>query len=156
MLTIVKYLCTSKKMKFESIVYNITKFSSTKKYFWCNFTIWEYPWITLGLQKSASVKNKLLVNLINKKDPKLKEQFHTNYKKYRNLLSTLMKKSRQAYYDKYVERNWNNIKNIWKGIKSLISLKSVASNVPTVLSLDYGNTITNLYDIANTFDNYLA
>ena len=63
------------------------------------------PWITLGLQKSISVKNKLLTNFINKKDPILKEEFHTNYKKYRNLLSTLMKKSKQVYYDKYFERN---------------------------------------------------
>ena len=63
------------------------------------------PWITLGLQKSISVKNKLLTNFINKKDPILKEECHTNYKKYRNLLSTLMKKSKQAYYDKYFERN---------------------------------------------------
>ena len=31
------------------------------------------PWITLGLQKSVSVKNKLLVNFANKKDPILKE-----------------------------------------------------------------------------------
>ena len=31
------------------------------------------PWITLGLQKSVSVKNKLLVNFTNKKDPILKE-----------------------------------------------------------------------------------
>ena len=87
------------------------------------------PWITLGLQKSISVKNKLLKNFINKKDPILKEKFHTNYKKYRNLLSTLMKKSKQAYYDKYFERNWNNIKSTWKGIKSMISLKTVASSV---------------------------
>ena len=114
------------------------------------------PWITLGLQKSISVKNKLLANFINKKDPILKEEFHTNYKKYRNLLSTLMKKSKQAYYDKYFERNWNNIKNTWKGIKSLISLKTVASSVPTVLSLDSGDTITNPYDTANTFNNYFA
>ena len=78
----------------------------------------------------------LLTNFINKKDPVLKEEFHTKYKKYRNLLSTLMKKSKQAYYDKYFERNWNNIKNTWKGIKSLISLKTVASHVSTVLSLD--------------------
>ena len=62
------------------------------------------PWITLRLQKSISVKNKLLKNFINKKDPVLKEEFHTNYKKYRNLLSTLMKKSKQAYYDKYFEK----------------------------------------------------
>ena len=113
------------------------------------------PWITLGLQKSISVKNKLLTNFINKKDPILKEECHTNYKKYRNLLSTLMKKSKQAYYDKYFEKNWN-IKNTWKQIKSLISLKIKASSVPTVLPREKGATITNPYDIANTFNNYFA
>ena len=59
------------------------------------------PWITLGLQKSISVKNKLLTNFINKKDPILNEKCHTNYKNCRNLLYTLMKKSKQAYYDRY-------------------------------------------------------
>ena len=63
------------------------------------------PWITLGLQKSISVKNKLLTNYINKRDPILKEEFHTKYKIHRNLLSTLLKKSKQAYYNKYFERN---------------------------------------------------
>ena len=67
-----------------------------------------------------------------------------------------MKKSKQAYYDKYFERNWNNIKNTCKGIKSLISLKTVASSVPTALSVDNGDTITNPYYIANTFNNYFA
>ena len=43
-----------------------------------------------------------------------------------------MKKSRQAFYGRYFERNWNNIKNTRKGIKSLISLKTVASSIPTV------------------------
>ena len=101
------------------------------------------PWTTLGLQKSISVKNKFLTNFINKKDPILKEEFHTNHKKYRNILSTLMKKSsKQADYDKYFERNWNDIKNTWKGIKSLISL-------------DNGDTITNLSGIAN-INNYFA
>ena len=101
------------------------------------------PWITLGLQKSISVKNKLLTNFINKKDPILKEEFHTNYKKYRNLLSILMKKSKQAYCDKYFERNWNNIKNTWKRIRSLISLKSVTSGVSVVPSLDNDDTVIN-------------
>ena len=56
-------------------------------------------WITSGLQKSIFVKNELL------------KEFHTNYKKYRNLLSTLIKKSKQAYYDRYFEKNWENINN---------------------------------------------
>ena len=113
-------------------------------------------WITLDLLKSISMKNKLLTNFNNKKDPILKEESHANYKKYRNLLSTLVKKSNQAYYNKYFERYWNNIKNTWKGIKSLISLKTAASSVPTVLSVDNVNTITNPYDLANTFNNYFV
>ena len=67
-----------------------------------------------------------------------------------------MKKSKQAYYDRYFERNWNNIKNTWKGIKSLISLKTIASSIPTALSLDNGDTITNPYDIANTLNKNFA
>ena len=63
----------------------------------------------------------------------LKQEFHTSNKKYRNLLSIVMKKSKQAYYDKYFERNWDGIKNTWKGIKSRISLKTVASNVAFVI-----------------------
>ena len=110
-------------------------------------------WTYLGLQKSISLKNKLLTYFINKKGSILKEEFHTNYKKYRKLLSTLMKKIKQGYYDKYFERNWNNIKKTWKVTKALISIKTVASSVPTVLSLDNGDTITNPYDIANTFNN---
>ena len=65
-----------------------------------------------------------------------------------------MKKSKQGYYDKYFERNWKNIKKTWKGIKYLISLTIVASNIATILSLDNGDTITNPYDIANTFNNH--
>ena len=67
-----------------------------------------------------------------------------------------MKKSKQAYYDRYFETNWKNIKNTWKGIKSLISLKIAASTILTVLSLDNGDTITSPYDTANTFNNYFA
>ena len=48
--------------------------------------------------------------------------------------------------------------NILKEIGIILrtSLKTVASSVPTVLSLDNGDTVTNPYDIANTFNNYFA
>ena len=114
------------------------------------------PWITLGLQKSTSVKNKSLIKFINTKHPILKEETHIEYKNYKKMLSTLMKKSKQAHYNKHFEINWNNIKNTWKGIKSLISLKTVASSASTALSHDNGNAITILYDIANTFNNYFT
>ena len=81
----------------------------------------------------------------------LKEKFHNNYKRYRNLLSTLIKRSKQACYDIYFQTNLNNIKNIWKGIISFISLRTVVFSVTTMFSL--GNGETNDYDIANTFNN---
>ena len=56
-----------------------------------------------------------------------------------------MKKSKQDYYDKYFEKNWNSIKTTWKGI-----------NVPTVVSFDNDDTLTNPYDIVNTLNNYFA
>ena len=67
-----------------------------------------------------------------------------------------MNKTKQAYYDRYFEKNWNNIRNTWKGIKSLILLKTAASSIPTVLSLDNGDTATDPYDIANIFNNYFV
>ena len=39
------------------------------------------PWITFGIQKSISIKSKLLLKKsINKKDPKIKAEFHEIYK----------------------------------------------------------------------------
>ena len=40
--------------------------------------------------------------------------------------------------------------------RNQIPYLTVASHVPNILSLDNGNTITNLYDIVNTFNNYFA
>ena len=49
------------------------------------------PWITLGLQKSISVENKLLTKFCNKKNPMPKEEIQIKCENYRNLLSTHMK-----------------------------------------------------------------
>ena len=114
------------------------------------------PWITLSFQKSISVKNKLLTKFTNIKDPILKEETHIEYKNYRNLLSTLINKNKQTFYNKYFETNWNNIKNTRKGIKSLISLKTVASSAPTVPSHDNCYNITNLNDTAKAFKSCFA
>ena len=90
------------------------------------------PWITSGIQKSIYIKNKLLKKFINKKDPQSKAIFHEQYKTYRNLLSTLMKQSKQIYYTKYFENNWSNIKNTWKGIKTIISIKCYSYSTSSI------------------------
>ena len=66
------HLCTSKK-----ISKNKLKFEDK---------------ITLGLQKSISIKNQSLPKFIKLKEPCKKKEAHIRYKQYRNLLSTLLKK----------------------------------------------------------------
>ena len=58
-----------------------------------------------------------LKKYVNKKDPHIKEELHQKYKNYRNIIATLMKKSKQNYFTKHFESNIKNRKNIWKGIK---------------------------------------
>ena len=45
-------------------------------------------------------------------------------------------KNIQAYCNNYFETNYNYIKGVWKGIKSLISLKIIAFSLPSAFSLD--------------------
>ena len=113
------------------------------------------PWITPAIQKSISVKNNLLKRFINSKDPQAKDIFHEQYKDYRNMLSTLLKKSKIGYHNQYFEANMNNIKNTWKGIKSILTIKNTSSDFPKCLSSN-GSTFTNQVEISNIFNNYFA
>ena len=69
------------------------------------------------------------------------------------MLSTLMQKSKQNYFTKFFENNLKDLKNTWKGIKSIISVKSFSSNSTTLLTYQKEN-IDNPQKIANIFNNY--
>ena len=66
-----------------------------------------------------------------------------------------MKQSKQNYYIKYFENNWNNIKNTWKEIKTIISIKNITAKVPH--SIEFNNkTITDPTAMSNVFNNYFT
>ena len=66
-----------------------------------------------------------------------------------------MKQSKTSYFNHYFESNWNNIKNTWKGIKSIITIKDFSADIPKSLSVD-GATISNPLAISNIFNNYFS
>ena len=71
---------------------------------------------------------------VKKKDLFQKNELHKNYKIYRNLISELMKRSKQNYSRKYFESNWTNTKNTWRGVKNIISMTSSSLATPTLLA----------------------
>ena len=112
-------------------------------------------WITPGLQKSISVKNKLLTKFIKLKEPTLKNEAHTKYKLYRNMLATLLKRSKHTYFSSFFQNHVNDLKNTWKGIKRIISLKDSRSTVPSTI-IENNISLTNPKDIADAFNNYFS
>ena len=67
-------------------------------------------WITPAIQKSMCQKPSTK-RFINSKDPQTRGIFHEQHKDYRNMLCTLLKKSKTNFYNKYFKANMNNIKN---------------------------------------------
>ena len=66
-----------------------------------------------------------------------------------------MKRSKTNYYNQYFAINWNNIKNTWKEIRSILNIKPNPSDIPKILNTNDSN-ITNPVEIANVFNNYFS
>ena len=64
-----------------------------------------------------------------------------------------MKESKQIYYTKYFESNWNNIRNSWKGIKAMILIKNITTTIAHSIEFD-NRTITTPAAMSNVFNNY--
>ena len=77
------------------------------------------PWITQGLQNTIKKKNSIYSKFVKCKNKIMKEFHHNNYKNYRNLLSTLLKRAKQKYFTDFFNENIKDKKKTWKGIKTL-------------------------------------
>ena len=66
-----------------------------------------------------------------------------------------MKESKQIYYTKYFESNWNNIRNTWNEIKTIISIKNITTTTPH--SIEFNNrTITDPTAMSNAYFTSMA
>ena len=66
-----------------------------------------------------------------------------------------MKHSKKQYSN-YFKNNIKNMKNTWKGIKSITSLKTIESESPKTIVNSKGEFLTNLIYIAKIFNNFVA
>ena len=74
--------------------------------------------------------------------------------RHKSFINTI-KKSKQFYFTRFFKENIKDLKNMWRGIKKIISLNSSNHIFPTAITVN-NETITNPSDIANAFNNYFA
>ena len=108
--------------------------------------------ITQGLQNSIKKKNNIYSKFVKCKNKIMKEFHHNNYKNYRNLLSTLLKRAKEEYFTNFFNENIKDIKKTWKGIKTLVSMKQKNNDTPSLITKDE-KYINDPASIANTFNN---
>ena len=111
----------------------------------------KFPWISKGLLKSINTKNKLYKKYIMKPCEKSKNRF----KKYRNKLNALIKKSKKDYYDGRFNTFKNDMRKTWQTINNIIGKGNKSSTQSKLLNKE-GHYITDPQSIANEFNDYFV
>ena len=113
------------------------------------------PWIKKEILSSIRKREKFYKNIIKAKDKVIKEEYHKKYKALRNQILNQCRHSKNVYIQKLFLENAKNVKNTWKGIKSIININSKSKVHPTSL-LVANELISDPKIVADTFNNYFS
>ena len=91
------------------------------------------PWIKKEILSSIRKREKFYKQFIKAKDKVIKEEYHKKYKELRNQILNQCRHSKKVYFQKFFSENAKNVKNTWKGIKSIININSKSKVHPTSL-----------------------
>ena len=78
------------------------------------------------------------------------------YKQFRNRVANELKESKKSYFHNYFNANSNNMKLLWTGTKSIISIKNSHVNVINKLKDAKGNLTTDSANMANIFNKFFV
>lgn len=99
--------------------------------------------------KIQKCKKKLLEKFIKYANSIIKKKLHNGSKNFKNMISTLLRQSTKNSFDKYFKYNIINMKNTWKGIKSIIYLQKLTNESPKIITFG-DQTVINPQIIVNT------
>ena len=112
-------------------------------------------WITKGIQIAIHKRNKLQKLFLNSKDPNLKKSYNLEFKKYRNMIVSLTRRSKKNHFSSYFQDNIHNLKKIWQGINSIIaSRKSKSCSVSSIYVNENRDISSDPITISNKFNEY--
>ena len=113
------------------------------------------PWINNEILNLIRQREKAHKKFIKAKDDLIKASLHERYKSLRNQVVTASRQNKKLYYQKYFETNSINLRNTWRGIKSIININQKGKDNPT--SLIIGDELTtDPSKIANEFNEYFS
>ena len=87
------------------------------------------------------------------KDLLLKNEISDRYKRHRNMIVTLIKRSKNNYYTSFFLQNQGNVKKTWDGIRNVINVSKKKKTSPT--KIIYKNEIkSSNIDMAESLNDF--
>ena len=106
------------------------------------------PWITKNIRQKMRHRDFLKKKAIQTKS----KHYHQAYKKERNELNKLIKKTKVEYFTNQINSCEKDPKEMWKTINKLINKTSKITNISEISQ--NGNRVTDEATIANTLNEY--
>ena len=111
------------------------------------------PWITNGILTSTKVKNKTYRKFVKSKCNDKTSNSYLKFKRYRDLINTLKRKSQKLYHIEYFQKHLNNAKKAWTGINTILHRKKKQKISDIFLNVD-GKLVTDQKTVSKLFNNY--
>ena len=109
---------------YNSITYQLDEFAPFKKVSRKEYELMLKPWISKEILQKCKKRNSILKSISFENDPITISELRKEYKKLRNEITKDKRDSKKSYYSSYFEKNKFKSAEIWKGINSLVSIKS--------------------------------
>ena len=113
------------------------------------------PWITNGLLKSMHNRDQTHSLFVKENDPETKDELFKIYKRKRNLVKILIRRSKKAYYAAYFEENKSDVKKTWEGIRNIVNISKKSRVSP--IQINYKNEVkTRKNDMARALNDFFV
>ena len=89
------------------------------------------------------------------KQENTKAEYHIKFRELRTKIQMDIKENKKKYFQDYFEQNAMNIKETWRGIKSIVNINSGKKNGPSSLMVN-NKLISDPNVVAETFNEYFS
>ena len=111
------------------------------------------PWITKGILTSTKIKNATYRKFVKSRTLDKTSDIYIKFKRYRDLINTLKRKSQKQFHIDYFQKNLNNAKKAWTGINTILNKKKKQKISDIFLNVD-GKLVTDQKIVSKLFNNY--
>ena len=110
------------------------------------------PWVSSAILLSITHKNVLFRKKLTCPSP----HNITKYNQYRNTLTRVLRSAKRKHYQDEFARHTGNSKETWGTLQNLLKSKQKDDSVPTQLTDENSETVTDDVNIAETFNSFFT